>query len=406
MKLSNSNKIALFFSGFTLIISIIFVIIFNYFSFKGWYSEEKKEIEEITLWYELYSKIFDEIFKNKPKIKNSTSFIEEKYFQKEYKKIFWDIYIEDDEFYLVKKIEDDLILQYDISIFVKNQINQLKLSLLLTIFFTILSFILAKLIFSKYILKEIFTLVNKLEKLNISNLNYIKWNFVDNDIKLIVDKINSLLQRIYEHQKDLKYFNSQVSHEFKTPLMIINSELEFLELAWVNQDNLKKIQLQIDKLNNLLNSFILLTKIDTSKINLTSINPDKIINEILENLQKIYKNKQLNLTTNIKKCNLTTNKELFYILVKNLIDNAFKYTDKKWDIKINFDCKNFIITNSIDNKNIDVDKIFNIFYRNQNNKNWFWIGLAIAKKISDTLRYKIKVDTQKNKIIFTIKLAQ
>ena len=52
----------------------------------------------------------------------------------------------------------------------------------------------------------------------------------DDEIHTIVDAINSFLELIDINTKNLESFNTQVAHEFKTPLMVISSELEYLEL--------------------------------------------------------------------------------------------------------------------------------------------------------------------------------
>jgi len=77
----------------------------------------------------------------------------------------------------------------------------------------------------------------------------------------------------------------QIAHEFKTPLMVISSELEFLNLTEKGKNNYDKIESQVDKLNNLLENFLLLTKIENPEIiNKEEINLSKIISENLVNL--------------------------------------------------------------------------------------------------------------------------
>ena len=401
MKISNSSRIAIVFSFFTFLISLFFVLIFNFFTFHWWYDEEKNEINNTYIQYNnLIKKLWNRIKYNKLRY-----LVKYKNIKKNYEEIFFDIYkAEDNKFYIIKKFSNNLFLEYDVDIFVRNQILQIKLWIFLIFIFTFLSFILSKFIFSKLILKEIYLLSKKIEKLDIYKDNYIENNFYDADIKWIVKKTNLLLKKIYENKENLKYFNSQVSHEFKTPLMIITSELEFLQLSWLENNSLEEIQVQIDKLDNLLNSFILLTKIDNSKLATAEIKIDNLIQEILVTLNKIYKNKNIDLRIDIKECELDTNKELFYILAKNLIENAFKYTNKNWFISIGLDCSKLEIKNSVSPSNIDTDKIFDIFYRNSTANQWFGIGLYIVKKIVEILKYKIKVLSKENEFSLIIKL--
>jgi len=394
MRLSNSSRIAILFSFFTFFISSCFLIIFSFLYFKSWYGEEQGEAKKIYLWYNIYSNIFDEALWKNSKNKDDDK-DDDKKKNNEFEKVFLNLYEKEDKYYIVKYINKKEYIKYDVTIFMKNQIMQFETWIILITIFTLIAFILSKIIFAKIILKELYSLSHKLEKLDISEWEDIENDFYDNDIKNIGNKINTLLGKIYNNQKDLKYFNSQVSHEFKTPLMIINSELEFLELSWINNDSLQKIQRQLDKLDNLLNSFITLTKIETTNIKKTDVNIRG----------SIYKNKDIKVKINFKKNNINTNKEIFYILLKNLLENAFKYTDNWWYIDIKSDDKTFIIKNSFDSdKKTDMDKIFKIFYRNSNNSNWFWIWLSIVKKIVDALWYKIKVESNEKEISFIINI--
>jgi signal transduction histidine kinase len=116
-----------------------------------------------------------------------------------------------------------------------------------------------------------------------------------------------------------------VAHEFNTPLMVINSELEYLSLSGIENESLQKISLQVEKLNNLLNSFILLSKLENNQIELENVDVKPILDEVLQELQEIYKNKNIQIETEISTSTIKTNKNLFKILLKNLLDNAFKY---------------------------------------------------------------------------------
>ncbi len=399
MKISNSNRIAILFSFFTFFISLCFLTIFAFLYFKSWYEEEQDEVNKIYLWYSIYSDIFNEaLIWSKNEIQDNEDYIKKNKDKEKYEKIFLNLYEKEDEYYIVKYINKEESIKYDVTIFMKNQLMQFKVWMFLIIIFTLIAFILSKIIFTKIILKELYLLSNKLEKLNISKWENIENNFYDNDIKTIVNKINTLLKTIYNNQKDLKYFNSQVSHEFKTPLMIINSELEFLELSWLNNKSLQKIQIQIDKLDYLLNSFILLTKIDTANIKKTNINLKNLIDNILNEFNTIYKNKNIKLDINLEQESLNTNKEIFYILLKNLLENAFKYNKDKWNISITFNWNYINIENTVKNINsINLENIFQMFYRDSNDSNWFGIWLSIVKKIIEALWYRIKTKLNKTK---------
>jgi hypothetical protein len=120
-------------------------------------------------------------------------FITENELNSQYQNIFLQLYKNNDNYYLIEKVAENLYVKYDVSIFVKNQILQIKIWLLLSMLFTILAFVLSKILFSRLILKELYLLSESLEKLDISSQSMLGNKFYDKDIKFIVEKINKLL---------------------------------------------------------------------------------------------------------------------------------------------------------------------------------------------------------------------
>jgi len=86
-------------------------------------------------------------------------------------------------------------------------------------------------LFIKYSLKDIFLVSDKLQNIDLNNIKKINLDIPEDDeINIIIFSINKFLEIIDRNTKSLKQFNSSVAHEFKTPLMIISSELEFLSI--------------------------------------------------------------------------------------------------------------------------------------------------------------------------------
>jgi signal transduction histidine kinase len=82
---------------------------------------------------------------------------------------------------------------------------------------------------------------------------------------------------------------------------------------------------------------------------------------------------------------------LFKILLKNLLDNAFKYNTNNWKIQIKLDKNQLIISNT--SKNFKEDKLENLlkmFYKN-NSQSGFGIWLVIVDKIARKLGYKLEI---------------
>ncbi len=333
--------------------------------------------------------------------------------REQYNQVFLEIYSREDLFFVIHQQETkfwDILIPYDVSTHAYSQVRWIKIGVLLLFIFTILSFIISKLLFTKLALKDIFYISKKLKDIDLNHVEKIDLHLNKNDeINTIVDSINNFLDIIEQNTKSLKDFNSQVAHEFKTPLMVISSELEYLILSWKNNESFGKIERQIDVLNELLETFLFISKIENFKwdIKKNTIDISSIIKEKTDILKKIYHSKGIKIVEKIPgSILLTTNKKLVEILIKNILDNAFKYNKQWWKISIIFDKNTLTIKDSwvgISKKNLS--KIFDSFYRANTKWKWYWVWLNIVKKITNILDYKLEVKSEKGswtefKIIF------
>jgi len=78
-------------------------------------------------------------------------------------------------------------------------------------------------------LSKLNDLVDHVKKLNVDNLHN-KINIEgpkDDEINILAIKMNEALEKINKQTNSLKDFVSNASHEFKTPLMTINTEIDY-----------------------------------------------------------------------------------------------------------------------------------------------------------------------------------
>lgn len=406
MKYKTSTKVSIIFSIFTFFI-IFFILIFLYiFTFFSWYNKEKVELLG-KINYE-YSDIIE--YKSEKNLWKENIVNELNKFwgpiwalklTSQYKKVLLSIYKkEDNTYFLFLQKETTLgpiYISYDISSYVSNQINLMKIWLILLFLFTLLSFFISKFLFINLAFRDLFLVSDELKLINLNKIKSL--NLTENEeINVIINSINSFLDIIDKNTKSLKQFNSWVSHEFKTPLMSISTELDYLYISWKDHSSYKKIEKQLWILNNLLDTFLYISKIENFDWNIKSdtVELNSIFLEKISYFKKIYSNKKVKVEINDKIIKLKVNKKLFDILISNLIDNAFKYNNDWWKIIINLAKDNFSIIDSwiwIDNKNIK--NIFNSFYREDDSVKWYWIWLNISKKIIDLLDFKIYVTSEK-----------
>ncbi len=405
MKYKTWTRISIIFSIFTFFI-ISFILFFLYvFSFLWWYNKEKSELlKKIDLEYieiledKDVNEQKDELFEKLDEVGWFMWNLKDKL---EYKKVFLDIYKtkENTYFLFIKKDTKfgTIFISDNINSYLVNQFILMKIWFLLLFLWTIISYFISKFLFIKYSLKDIFLVSDKLQNIDLNNIKKINLDIPEDDeINIIIFSINKFLEIIDRNTKSLKQFNSSVAHEFKTPLMIISSELEFLSIWEKNKIKFFKIEEQLNSLNTLLETFLFISKIENFKWIIKNDNLDlkNIIDEKLFYYQNIYRDKKIFVNIFSENFIFKTNKKLLDILIWNILDNAFKYNKNEWKIDININ-KNYILISDtwilIEQKNIK--KIFDNFYRENTSLKWYWIGLNISKKVANLLNYKIEVSS-------------
>ena len=214
--------------------------------------------------------------------------------------------------------------------------------------------------------------------------------------------IDTIVKQIDVSFKKLKNFNSNVSHEFKTPLAIMKTEIE---VALMNEEKncdktLHSLLQEINYLNDITDKLLFLTKNDLQNCKLSKLDLEELILELFEKYSK-----KIHISLHIDENDeyiINGDKTLLKMALSNIIENSIKYKALKIDITLK-KTKNRIILSIKDNgMGIPKDKlpfIFDEFYRvdESHNKNikGFGLGLSIVKNILKAHKAKIKVKSEK-----------
>lgn len=257
--------------------------------------------------------------------------------------------------------------------------------------------------------------VSELKKVNIER---------DTEIKKRIEaqnKTKSALKKEKELNELKTKFLSLVSHEFKTPLSgILTSAMllgkyKLTEQQEKRDKHVKTISDKVHYLNNILNDFLSIEKLETGKINYTysTFKLSKVVNEVVYNANMLLKDGQkINYPENIDEMSLFQDEKIVELSLSNLVHNAIKYSSENTivDLKIKQDEKftTFIIKdNGIGIPEIDQKSIFNRYFRAENAllTQGTGIGLNIVKSHLENLGGTISFISEENRgSTFTIKL--
>ena len=210
-------------------------------------------------------------------------------------------------------------------------------------------------------------------------------------IVMLSKKMVEPIAKSYERQKQ---FITDAGHELKTPLTIISTNTDVLEIVNGESEWTKNIHSQIIRLNNLVSSLVSLSRMDEEKNEL--VYKRFIISDVAEEIIESFK---LIMDIDNKKIIKEIEKDLEYYgdenlirqLISILVDNAVKYSEKNTDIifVIKKDSKKVFIKIENISTNLvkgDLSYLFERFVRGDESRNstvsGHGIGLSLAKAIT------------------------
>jgi len=235
------------------------------------------------------------------------------------------------------------------------------------------------------------------------------------------------LRPLKEAADEQNRFTADASHELKTPLAALRTEIEvtFRDKNF-SASSAKKILTsnleEIGKLETLSSALLKLAKLDeTTKVDFTTLNLDEVIVAAYEKVESLAKKKNIEFEAKLKNAKIFGDQTMLTELFVMLLDNAIKYSPKnsKIILKMSSENKHHLVKIKdfgIGIKSSDLPRIFDRFYRADQSRtknqlasetDGYGLGLSIAKQIVDLHSGEITASsTAGNGSEFSIKLLK
>lgn len=253
-----------------------------------------------------------------------------------------------------------------------------------------------------------------------------------------IQELENIQNQLALHNQELTRFvhtsqenMSFLAHELKSPLTsIIGYSDLFLRIqkqkaevknTYGNLEHIEKVLNSGRKLLRLINNALEISRLEAGEtnLNLESINPRKLIEEVRDMLEPSIGKKNIEIIANYQKApkNVVTDGLKLQQIVTNLLSNAIRYTESG-TIEINCETiddnqwKIIISDTGVGISQEDLSNIFNPYYRVSSEVEFCMIdgtglGLAIVAQLLEVIKGKIQVDSVLgNGSIFTITLPK
>lgn len=217
------------------------------------------------------------------------------------------------------------------------------------------------------------------------------------------------LRPIKDSLEALDRFTSDASHELRTPISamkteievaLMNENLKLAETKHVLKSNLE----ELDKLTNLTEGMLQLARLNKNYLVKAERNLESLIQSAVATIKFQADKKSIRLDINVpKNIEILADEIMFVQAISIILDNAIKYSSTKTVVMVTAKTKKKqvfikIIDQGMGIAKTDQAKIFDRFFRsdkarNKQDSSGYGLGLAIAKSIIELHNGTIKLDS-------------
>ena len=222
---------------------------------------------------------------------------------------------------------------------------------------------------------------------------YAELNSLNDKLKHDID-----FDKLQEEKK--KHLIMTINHEIKTPLAVMKGMIEGMIDGvgrYKDKDKyLNELITQIETIENITKDLTYRLKLEDKAKKGDTTNSSVVTNAVTS-LEEFASKRTVKVNKNITESVLLINDELLTILVQNIVKNAILYTTNN-QVSLTTEVfqgeYNITVKNKGLIKQVDLDKIFESFYRADSlelNESGSGLGLFIVKQICDIYGYQYKI---------------
>lgn len=242
---------------------------------------------------------------------------------------------------------------------------------------------------------------------------------IANEIREIAENFNLMLRELSNTETLRNDFVSNVSHEFKTPLSVIEGYAMLLQDETLTKEEERKYVSTIlentGRLTELTQSILSLSQIENQEIILQKerFQLDEQIRRVLLDFETIWENKNLTIDLNMDETYIYGSQSLLARVWSNLIDNAIKFSDQNGmlSIECSEDGDNIVVI--VKDTGIGMDEVvmkhaFDKFYQGERSHHvkGSGLGLALVHRIVTLCGGTVSMQSEKGKGTAVIVMLQ
>lgn len=234
----------------------------------------------------------------------------------------------------------------------------------------------------------------------------------DDEIGKLATSINTMRQQLIQQDETQQSMLQNISHELKTPVMVIRSYAQAIQDGiYPNGDlagSVKVIDEEGERLEKLTKQLLYLTRLDylaNRKQEKNDINLEKLIDKIVQRMS--LKRPEITWQIELKPVIIKGDEETIRVMIENILDNHLRYAERFMEIKLMFDSIKSELILYFWNDGIEIEahtlnQIFNPFNKGREGKSG--LGLTIVQRIMKIYQGKITLENERNGVSTSVRI--
>ena len=236
----------------------------------------------------------------------------------------------------------------------------------------------------------------------------------------LAETFNAMISRLRDAFQRINQFSIDVSHELKTPLTILKGGTEVALRKERDREEYRALLAshleEIDRMSQIIDDLLLLSKADTGKmqLNVSEIDLKDLILQVYVGMKIFAEKKDVALIVDdLQDTRLKGDELKLRRMLWNIVDNGIKYTHSGGRVEISSASDDGYVRINVRDTGVgigdeDIKYVFDRFYRAdraRKRESGTGLGLSISKWIAEAHRGAIEVESHPSSgSLFSIKL--
>lgn len=261
-------------------------------------------------------------------------------------------------------------------------------------------------------LGSLVSISSAVQKRTSSDLSPITFSPVPEEVSPLVSSINELLVRLSMALQKERRFTDFAAHELRTPIAVLKLQAQTALKSTDENERRTILESHVraaDRATHMVSQLLTLARLDHADIPKQDVHLQNLAQQIAQDLEPLAEKKGINLQLAVKNITVArTNPDVLAVVLRNIIDNAIKYTPEHGAISVTTDQQDRKVLISVSDTGSGVphdqlSKITERFFRIAgNSEQGAGLGLSIVQRGVEIMGGILRITNNKGQSGLTV----